>query len=153
MKRKKPLKEESRSIGNFGESLLSFFLVKNGVNVVESDAAVFDLFVKDHEKRLFPTSKLIGISVKTRSRLPPHGSSTTIPFPFKNIPLASKIWNLEPYLSCILITKKKLECFIFPFTIANGLVSSQKRKNAISISKLRKSEDKRIIKFEWDIKW
>jgi len=123
----RPLREATKIIGNLGELLLAYNLVTRRIKVARTDLAGFDLVVKDEARSLLSTSRLVGISVKTR------GGKPSIPFPLKTIRDEAKKWNLVPYLSCVLIDEN--EAFLFPLEAADKLLT-EKRK-AISISKLR----------------
>jgi len=137
---------ESLVSGDFGESLVSFLLIKKGVDVVRASTKGFDLFAIDNTGQIFPQEKIVGISVKARFTNSEKPFSPTIPLQSKKFFESAKIWKIEPYVSIVVgnFEKLYLECYVLCLYDAKNYYSP-KRKDAISVSQLRNSNEIKLL--------
>jgi hypothetical protein len=151
------ISEESNIVGNFGEYVTAFYLVKLGINVLRADTVCFDLFVTDSKGIIFPKNETCGISVKARDRSNTTKSCTIERKDFPKIESHAKKWRIHPWICHIIIFKKNgqriLEGFIFTWREAKKYFSGRKRKYAISFSRLREEIDGRFAGTKRYFKW
>lgn len=130
--------------GDFGELLVSYYLVKKRLHVIVAKSEGFDLLINDTKGFLFEKDKLIGISVKTRQK-----SSLCLDLrkAYDKLKNAAEVWKFMPYF-CFVTPR---EVIIFPA----DMVKDHRVKtgaNLVSSARLKTLKDKRIIYFEWGIK-
>jgi len=80
--------------GDFGELLVSYYLVKKKLHVIVAKSEGFDLLVNDTRGLLFEKDKLIGISVKTRQK---RSLCLDLDIASDKLKRATKIWKFIPY--------------------------------------------------------
>jgi|GEM_PF-4967346 len=130
--------------GDFGELLVSYYLVKRKVHVIVAKSEGFDLLVNDANGFLFEKDRLIGISVKTRQK----GSlCLDLRKAYSRLRTAAKIWKFVPYF-CFVMPR---EVIIFPAEMTKD-TGVKTGANLVSSARLKTLKDKRIIYFEWGIK-
>ncbi len=130
--------------GDFGELLVSYYLVKRKVHVIVAKSEGFDLLVNDTRGFIFEKDRLTGISVKTRQK---NSICLDMGKAFEKLKIAAKIWKFLPYF-CFVTPR---EVIIFPAV----MVKDNRIKtgaNLVSFARLKALKDKRIIYFEWGIR-
>lgn len=144
--------EENKNIGSqamlsgdFGESFIAYLLSKEGINVVRASTVGFDLFAIDKTGKLLPKNKIVGISVKARISKSHNKFIPTIPIGSEKVKISTKIWNVIPFVGIVIGSKnKKLDCFLAPFGLVEGMRGRSKRKDVLAVSSLY--ENKKVIK-------
>ena len=130
--------------GDFGELLVSYYLVKKKLHVIIAKSEGFDLLVNDTKGLLFEKDRLVGISVKTRQK---RSLCLDLEIASEKLKRAAKIWKFIPYF-CFVTPR---EVIIFPLQMANDS-RVKTEANLISFARLKRIKDKRIIYFGWEIK-
>jgi hypothetical protein len=130
--------------GEFGELLVSYYLVKKKVHVIVAKSEGFDLLVNDRNGLFFEKDKLIGICVKTRQK---HSICLDLSIAYEKLMRASEIWKFEPYF-CFVTPR---EVLIFPSDFAKDSRATT-NSNLVSSARLRHIKNKKIKVFRWEIK-
>jgi hypothetical protein len=130
--------------GDFGELLVSYYLVKKRLHVIVAKSEGFDLLVNDTEGLLFAKDRLIGISVKTRQK---SSLCLNVGIASEKLLRAAKIWKFVPYF-CFVTTR---DVTIFPAELARD-PRVKTGANLVSTARLRALKDSRIVYFQWGIK-
>jgi len=130
--------------GDFGELLVSYYLVKKKLHVIVAKSEGFDLLVNDTTGFLFEKDSLMGMCVKTRQK---RSVCLNLGIAYEKLLRASKIWKFNPYF-CFVTPG---EVIIFPAEIAKDS-RVKTGANLVSFARLKKLKEKRIIYFKWEIK-
>ena len=130
--------------GDFGELLVSYYLVKKKLHVIVAKSEGFDLLVNDTRGLLFEKDKLIGISVKTRQK---RSLCLDLDIASDKLKRAAKIWKFIPYFCYVTPS----EVIIFPADLAKDS-RVMTGANLVSSARLKTIKDNRIIYFQWGIK-
>ncbi len=130
--------------GDFGELLVSYYLVKKKLHVIVAKSEGFDLLVNDTRGLFFEKDRLIGISVKTRQK---RSICLDLHIASEKLHRAAKIWKFIPYF-CFVTPR---DVTIFPAELArDARVKTGAR--LVSSARLRALKDRRIIYFKWGIR-
>jgi hypothetical protein len=130
--------------GDFGELLVSYYLIKKKLHVIVAKSEGFDLLLNDTKGLLFEKDRLVGISVKTRQK----GSvCLDLEIASEKLKRAARIWKFAPYF-CFVTPR---EVILFPLQIANDS-RVKTEANLVSFARLKRIRDKRIVYFKWEIK-
>ena len=133
--------------GDFGESFIAYLLSKEGVHVVRASMVGFDLLAIDKTGKIFPTNKLVGISVKARISKSHKKYVPTIPVGSSEILSSAEVWSAEPYLGIVLGSQdQKLATFLVPFKDLGKFKGRATRKDVIATSELYKGRSKYIVR-------
>jgi hypothetical protein len=129
---------------DFGELLVSYYLVKKKLHVIVAKSEGFDLLVNDTRGLFFEKDRLIGISVKTRQK---RSLCLDLRIASEKLHRAARIWKFIPYF-----------CFVTPRDVTifpAELVRDERVKTGahlVSSARLRGLKDKRVIYFQWGIR-
>lgn len=134
---------DAMGTGDFGELLVSYYLVKKRLHVIVAKSEGFDLLVNDIEGKLFEKNRLIGISVKTRQK---RSLCLDLEAGVDKLKEAAEIWKFIPYF-CFVTPR---EVIIFPSEFASDR-RVKTGANLVSFARLKRLKDKRIIYFRWQI--
>lgn len=137
--------EDVKISGDFGESLLAYYFVKNKLHVIMARTVGFDLIIKDPNGKILPKNKLIAINIKSRQS---KSFSLRLEKDMKNLEKSSKIWGLMPYFG--FVTPEEVK--IFPLKLAKECKEIKTKANMISFPKLKRLNSKELISFKWEIK-
>ncbi len=130
--------------GDFGELLVSYYLVKKKLHVIVAKSEGFDLLVNDTRGLFFEKDTLIGISVKTRQK---RSLCLDLTIAYDKLKSAARIWKFAPFFCFV----TPIEVILFPADISKDN-RAKTGANLISSAKLKNLKDKRIIYFKWGIK-
>ncbi|MCW1295283.1 MAG: hypothetical protein QXD02_04540 [Candidatus Parvarchaeum sp.] len=135
----KHVAEEAIVTGDFGEAAVALALSKKGIMVLRSQTIGIDLLAIDNSKAVFPTDRLIGISVKTRLTESP---SLNVEKDIKKLKRIAREWKFDPWFAFL----DAENLYIFPI---NETKNKEVLTNsgAISFSKLNNKTD--VLHFKW----
>jgi hypothetical protein len=138
---------QAMSSGDFGESYVAYLLAKAGVEVVRAKTVGFDLFVMDAKKTIFPTKKLIGVSVKARISKVHEKYAPTIPMGSSKVRKAAKIWRAKPWVAVVVgHSNNTFDVYLFPHSRLKSYKGAAKRKDVVSASSLRNATPERVLR-------
>lgn len=129
---------------DFGELLVSYYLVKKKLHVIIAKSEGFDLLVNDTRGLFFEKDRLVGINVKTRQK---RSICLDLRTATEKLHRAAKIWKFIPYF-CFVTPR---DVTIFPADLARD-TRVRTGAHLISSARLRSLKDKRIIYFKWGIR-
>jgi hypothetical protein len=129
---------------DFGELLVSYYLVKKKLHVIVAKSEGFDLLVNDTRGLFFEKDRLIGINVKTRQK---RSLCLDLTKSYEKLKRAAKIWKFAPYFCFV----SPHEVILFPADLSKDS-RVKTGANLVSSSRLKQLKDKRVIYFQWGIR-